>query len=89
MTDYELLDLNTMLIGMIAFFILILIIHSKIEFSRYVPGLMCIIVVFIVQVFENELYLEIFDFIENIAILSGAILLFIATLLEYYALKGK
>ena len=89
MADFELIELNSMLFGLIAIFILILIIRNKIEFRRYVPGLICVIVIFIVEVFENGFLEEIFDFIENAAILSGAILLLRATLLEYYELKEK
>ena len=89
MAEFDLLELNSLLIGIIAFFILILVIHNKIEFRKYVPGLVCLTVIFIVEVVENGLYGDISDFIENAAILSGAILLLRATLLEYYELKEK
>jgi hypothetical protein len=89
MADFELIELNSMLFGIIAFFILILILHKKIEFRRYVPGLICVIAIFIVEIFENGFYEDILDFIENIAILSGAMLLLRATLLEFYELKEK
>ncbi len=89
MTDVELLALNSMLIGIIAICVLIFIIYNKIEFSIYVPGLVCIISVFILDVFENEVNEEILDFLENALFLSGVILLLIAALLEYHELKRK
>ena len=84
MVDLDLLEINSMILGFIATCILIFIVYRKIEFSKYVPGLICLTFVFIAEVFENGEYEIIFDFLENAGILAGAILLFIAALREYY-----
>ena len=84
MNDLELFDLYSMIIGFIAICVLILILFKKIDFGKYVPGLICMIILFIVEVFENESYEEFFDFFEYTAFLSGAILLVMAAFLEYY-----
>ncbi|MFX1394033.1 MAG: hypothetical protein ACFFAH_10705 [Promethearchaeota archaeon] len=89
MNDIDLFALNSMIIGCFAIFVLIIILLKKIDFNKYVPGLICIIIVFIVEVFEIEIYEEFFDFFEYAGILSGAILLLIAALLEYYKSKRK
>ena len=89
MADIELLEWNSMLIGIIAIFVLIFIIYNKIEFRIYVPGLVCIISVLILEVFETEVYQEILDFLEYTGFLSGVILLLTAALLEYHELKIK
>jgi len=89
MADLEIFELNSMIIGFLAIFVLIFVIRNKIEFSKYVPGLFCIIIVFIIEVFENEMYEEIFDFFENAAFLSGVILLLIAAVKEYYESNPK
>ena len=89
MNDFDLFDLNSMIIGCMAICVLILILYKKIDFGKYVPGLICIIIVFIVELFENGSYEEFFDFFEDAGILSGAILLLIAALLEYYKSNPK
>jgi len=89
MVDFGLFNINSMILGIIATCILIFIVYRKIEFNKYVPGLICLILVFIVEVFEIREYEVFFDFLENVGILSGAILLFIAALLEYYQSSPK
>ena len=89
MVDFNLFDLNSIALGIIVTCILIFIVYRKIEFDKYVPGLICLTLVFIVEVFENGEYDLFFDFFQNAGILSGAILLFIAALLEYYQSSPK
>ena len=89
MADIEIVELNSLIIGCLAIFVLIFVKRNKLEFSKYIPGLFCIILVFIIEVFENEMYEEIFDFLENAAFLTGAILLLIATFREYYESNPK
>jgi len=89
MADINLLELNSMILGFIATCILIFILYRKIEFNKYVPGLICLTLVFVAEVFENGEYEIILDFLEYAGILAGAILLFIAALMEYYESKPK
>lgn len=89
MNDLELFELYSMIIGCMAICVLLLILHKRIEFSKYVPGLICIILGFFVDVFEDGIYEEFFDFLENASILSGAILLLIAAFFEYYKSNPK
>ncbi len=89
MADIEIFEFNSMIIGFLAICVLIFVKRNRLEFSKYVPGLLCIIIVFIIEVFENEMYEEIFDFVENAAFLSGAILLLTATFREYYESNPK
>lgn len=89
MVDFDLFKINSMIIVILAICILIFIVHRKIEYSKYVPGLICLTLVFIAELFENGEYEMFFDFLENAGILSGAILLFIAALLEYYESHPK
>ena len=89
MADIEIIELNSLIIGCLAIFVLIFVKRNKLEFSIYIPGLFCIIIVFIIEVFENEMYEEIFDFFENAAFLSGVALLLIAAFKEYYESNPK
>jgi len=89
MADFDVFEINSMVLGFIAICILIFIVYRKIEFNKYVPGLICIIMVFFAEVFENGSYEEFLDFIENAGILLGAILLFLAALLEFYQSSPK
>ena len=89
MADIEIVELNSLIIGCIAIFVLIFVKRNKLEFSKYIPGLFCIIFVFIIEVFENEMYEEILDFFENAAFLAGVIFLLIATFKEYYESNPK
>lgn len=89
MNDINFFDLNSMIIGIFAFGIFILILYKKIEFSRYIPGLICLIFVFIAEVFEESIYNAFFEFLENVGVLLGSVLLFLAAILEYYKSETK
>ncbi len=89
MADLNYLELNSMILGLIAICILFFISYRKIEFTKYVPGLICLIFVFIAEVFEYGEFKFIFNYLENVVILAGAILLFIAALKEYFELNQK
>ena len=88
MSNIDYFDLNSMILGLIAISILILISKKKIEFRIYVPGLICLIIVFIAEVFEDYvtveegIYYVIIEFFENAGILMGSILLLKAVLNE-------
>ncbi|MFX0071437.1 MAG: hypothetical protein ACFFAO_10145 [Candidatus Hermodarchaeota archaeon] len=88
-------DFNSMIIGLISISILFLIFKKKIEFRRYIPGLICIIIVFIAEVLEDNLVVEedmyylLSEILENAGILLGSILLLLAALFEYYKSKPK
>lgn len=83
MAEIKIFELNSMIIGCLAICVLVFVIRNKIDFKRYVPGLICIIFVFFVDVFKIETYELYFNFLEYAGILSGAILLLIAALKEY------
>ena len=89
MADFDLFKINSMILVILAICILIFIVYRKIEFNKYVPGLICLTLVLIAEVFENGEYEVFLDFLENAGILSGAILLFIAALLEFYKPNSK
>jgi len=89
MAALDIFDLNSMIIGMLAIGVLIFVYRNELEFSKYIPGLFCIIIVFVIEVFENEMYEEVLDFIEHAAFLSGATLLLIAAFKEYYESNPK
>ena len=42
MVDFNLFNINSMALGIIATCILIFIVYRKIEFNKYVPGLICL-----------------------------------------------
>ncbi|MFX0073040.1 MAG: hypothetical protein ACFFAO_18335 [Candidatus Hermodarchaeota archaeon] len=84
MVDIDIIDLNSMIIGFIAIIISILFYKKKLEFLKYLPGFIGIILVFVANSFDDYIFYHrnFFDMLENIGILSGAILLFIAALYE-------
>ena len=93
MADIDILDLNAMIIGLIAVIILYFVYRNKLKFSRYIPGLTCLVLIFVANSVDDYVYYfdefidfmeidEFIDFIENVAIISGAFLLFTAALLE-------
>ena len=89
MAYFDLIELNSMILGLIAICILIFIFYRKIEFTKYIPGLICLTLVFFSEVFEYGEFKSIFNYLENAGILAGAILLFIAALREYLELNQK
>jgi len=89
MSDFDLFVFNSMIIGLIAIFFLILIVYKRIDFRNYVPGLICFVIFFFIEVFEVEIYEEFFDLLENASFLLGTSLLLTAVLFEYYKSKPK
>lgn len=80
----DLFEFNSMIIGFITICILIVIVYKRINFNKYIPGLICFIIFFFTSVFEVGIYKEFFDFLEDASFLIGAFLLIIAVLFEYY-----
>ena len=84
MVDIDILDLNSMIIGIIAIIISLLFYKKKSKISYYLPGIISIVLVFVSNSFDDYIfyYNDLFDILENIGILSGAILLFIAAFFD-------
>ena len=84
MGDIDIIDLNSMIIGLIAIVISLLYYKKKLQILKYIPGFICIIIIFVVNSFEDFIfyYTDFFNILEIIGILSGAILLFIAALYD-------
>ena len=84
MVDIDILDLNTMIIGFIAIIILYFVYRNKLNFSRYIPGLICLVLIFVANSIDDYIYFfgDYSDTIESISIIAGSFLLFTAALLE-------
>lgn len=84
MVDIDIIDLNSMIIGFIAITISLFYYKKKLDTLKYLPGFICLTLVFVANSFDDYIFYfnDFFDILENIAILSGAILLFIASLYD-------
>ena len=84
MVDIDIIDLNSMIIGFIAIIISLLYYKKKLITLIYLPGLIFIVLIFVANSFDDYIFYfnDFFDILENIGILGGAILLFIAALYD-------
>jgi hypothetical protein len=71
-----------MIISLIAIINFPLIIKKRKDFIKYLPGIISLMMLFIFGFFDDLFDLEIFQILESICILSGALLLLLASLFE-------
>lgn len=84
MSELEIVECVAMVISFISVISFYYILKRRKNFSKYLPGIMCLILVFICTTLEDVILFEVFSFLENIFAISGAILLLFASLIEYY-----
>ncbi len=83
-TELDLIEINAMIISIIAIINFPLIIKKRKDFIKYLPGIISLILLFIFGFLDDLFELEIFEFIESLCILSGALLLLLASLVELH-----
>ena len=82
MAELELVELNAMIIALIALVNFPFIIKRRKDFVKYLPGIFCLIIAIVAENIE-EIYLhDIYAIVENVFLLGGAILLILAALME-------
>lgn len=81
-TEIDVIEINAMIISIIALINFPFIIKKRKDFIKYLPGIISFIVVFIFGFLDDIFELEIFEILESVCILSGALLLLIASLIE-------
>lgn len=82
MPAIELVEFIAMIIGIVAFMNFPFIVKRRRDFIKYLPGIFFIVLALIAENIEEIFLHDLFAIIENISILSGAILLLLAVLME-------
>ena len=83
-TELDLIEINAMIISLIAIINFPLIIKKRKDFIKYLPGIISLIMVFIFGFLDDLFALEIFEILESLCILFGAVLLLFASLIELH-----
>lgn len=82
MPEFDFVELNAMIIALISLINIPFIIKRRKDFVKYLPGIIFLVIAFVVETFE-EMYLHsLFAIIENAFLLGGAILLILGALME-------
>jgi hypothetical protein len=85
--EFDLIEINAMIISLIAIINFPLIIKKRKDFIKYLPGLIFLMMIFIFG-FLDDLFefngFEIFEILESACILAAAILLLLASLIELH-----
>ncbi len=82
MSELELVEFNAMIIGIVALINFPFIVRRRKDFIKYLPGIFFIILGFIAENLEEVVLHNFFAILEQIFILSGAILLVLALIIE-------
>ena len=83
-TEIDLIEINAMIISIIAIINFPLIIKKRKDFIKYLPGIISLIMLFIFGFLDDLFASEIFEILESLCILFGAILLLMASLIELH-----
>ena len=84
--ELDLIEINAMIISIIAIINFPLIIKKRKDFIKYLPGIVSLIMLFIFGFLDDLFALQIFEILESVCILFGAILLLVASLIELHKL---
>ena len=84
--ELDLIEINAMIISIIAIINFPLIIKKRKDFIKYLPGIVSLIMLFIFGFLDDLFALQIFEILESVCILLGAILLLVASLIELHKL---
>lgn len=87
--EFDLIEINAMIISIIAIINFPLIIKKRKDFIKYLPGIISLIMLFIFGFLDDLFGSEIFEFLESLCILFGAILLLSASLIELHQIFSK
>ena len=85
-TEFDLIEINAMIISIIAIINFPLIIKKRKDFIKYLPGIISLIMLFIFGFLDDLFQLEIFQILEILSILLGALLLLLASLIDLHKL---
>ena len=83
-TELDIIEINAMIISIIAIINFPLIIKKRKDFIKYLPGIISLILLFIFGVLDDLFGLEIFEIMESLCLLFGAVLLLLASLIELH-----
>lgn len=83
-TEIDLIEINAMIISIIAIINFPLIIKKRKDFIKYLPGIISLIMLFIFGFLDDLFPLEIFEIMESLCILLGAVLLLLASLIDLH-----
>ena len=82
--ELDLIEINAMIISIIAIINFPLIIKKRKDFIKYLPGIVSLIMLFVFGFLDDLFALQIFEILESVCILLGAILLLVASLIELH-----
>ena len=82
--EFDLIEINAMIISIIAIVNFPLIIKKRKDFIKYLPGIISLIMLFVFGFLDDLSGSEIFEILESLCILFGAILLLLASLIELH-----
>ena len=82
--EFDLIEINAMIISIIAIINFPLIIKKRKDFIKYLPGIISLIMLFIFGFLDDLFQFDIFQILEILCILSGAILLLLASLIDLH-----
>ncbi len=82
MAGLDFVEFNAMIIGIIALINFPFIVKRRKNFIKYLPGMFFLILGFIAENLEEVIFHNFFAFLEQIFILSGAVLLVFAVIME-------
>jgi len=83
-TEIDLIEINAMIISIIAIINFPLIIKKRKDFIKYLPGIISLIMLFIFGFLDDLFAFEIFEIMESLCILLGAVLLLLASLIDLH-----
>jgi hypothetical protein len=82
MAGLELVEFNAMIIAIIALINFPFIVKRRKDFIKYLPGILLLVLAFIAENIEEIYVHDLSAILENVFLLSGAILLIMAILME-------
>jgi len=89
MEVFDFNELLAMIIGLITLICFPIILKKRQGFTKYIPGIGCLIVFLVANALEEFVFHQFLDIIETITTLVAAVFLLIAALLEFHNLYLK